>query len=178
MLQVPCMDSTQSGQVEWEPEDDIVRAYSPVHNASEDYEEQLTPVDLDSVMEAIIAPVETSEATSLPSQPIEEEFTVPLYDGASSTLCVSLLIIMSFVIKHGLTDCALQDLLNIICLHCPLPNFCATSVYSFKKFFKGSRILLRRNYYCSTCKTALSSEFASTCPNPACKKESSSRSSL
>ena len=154
------LDTSDTLPMEWEPEDNMIYSSDSV-----DHEE--------------IIPSVSSEATlslSSSERNIEDEFTNPLYEGAKITLGVSLLIIMSFVIKHGLTDSAVQDLLNIICLHCPLPNLCVTTLYIFKKYFVYSKIQSRRHYYCSSCKTVFCSEFDISCPNPACKKESSSRS--
>ena len=64
----------------------------------------------------------------------EGEFCYPLYTGGTITLGLSLLLIMSFVTNHGITDAAWQDLLTIISLHCP-SNLCVTSPYKFKQFF-------------------------------------------
>lgn len=46
----------------------------------------------------------------------EGEFCYPLYTGGTLTLGLSLVLIMSFVANHGITDAALQDLLTIISL--------------------------------------------------------------
>jgi hypothetical protein len=108
-----------------------------------------------------------AQTTARNSSNIEEEFTTPLYEGAQISLGISLLLLMSFVIKHGLTDSAVTDLLQIISIHCPIENFCITSLYLFKKFFAGSRFSSRKHYYCSLCKREVG-EFDEVCPNSSC----------
>ena len=60
----------------------------------------------------------------------------PLYTGANITAAVSYLLIMAFVIRHGLTGEALIDLLQLIELHCLLPNSCAKSAYFISLIIK------------------------------------------
>ena len=62
---------------------------------------------------------------------------------------------MSFVLKHNLTDAALQDLLNLIALLIPTPNICITSMYKFKNFFSSTQLDYARIYFCKKCKSAI-----------------------
>ncbi|XP_034566678.1 uncharacterized protein LOC117831893 [Notolabrus celidotus] len=61
----------------------------------------------------------------------------PLYDNASITVAECLLIIMSYVNCHKVTDKALSDLLKMFKLLCPdsLNTDCLNSVQKFKDFF-------------------------------------------
>ena len=43
----------------------------------------------------------------------------PIYPGAGITRSQSLLLVMSFVLRHGLSDEALDDLLSLLNLHSP-----------------------------------------------------------
>lgn len=88
----------------------------------------------------------------------------PLYTGANITAAVSYLLIMAFVIRHGLTGEALIDLLQLIELHCLLPNSCAKSAYFFHKYFIDYKIALKKHYYCKAC-LALLSIPGEDCPN-------------
>ena len=64
-----------------------------------------------------------------------ESADVPLYSGAPITVAVSMLLIITFAIRHSLTGLALVDLLTLVSLHCALPNQCASSMDLVKKFF-------------------------------------------
>ena len=61
-------------------------------------------------------------------------FSDLLYEGATLTLRLSIILIMSFAINHNLTDAALRDLLQIISLHCPSPNMCYIIVHLQETF--------------------------------------------
>ncbi len=82
---------------------------------------------------------------------------------------LSLILIISFVINLSLTDSALHDLLRIISLHCPSPNFCVTSLYILKKYFAATKFNFKRHYYCPSCKTSID-HLRLECPNVACGK--------
>ena len=100
-------------------------------------------------------------------EPHEDTFSHDLYNGAQISVGLSVILIMSFVINHGLTDAALRDLLQIISLHCPSPNLCITSLYIFKKFFAATKFNFKRHYYCPSCKTSID-DLRLECPNVAC----------
>ena len=72
---------------------------------------------------------------------------MPIYDGADLTENQSLLLLMSFVLKHHLTDQALNDLLTIMNLH--LPNVIPGTKYLFYKKFQHQTYV--RHYFCENC---------------------------
>ena len=51
-----------------------------------------------------------------------------LYLNASVSLVTALLLIMSFALKHNLTDAALQDLLQLVSYFIPKPNIWVSSL--------------------------------------------------
>lgn len=59
----------------------------------------------------------------------------PVYEGCPITVSVSMLLIMTLAMRHGLTGEALQDILTLISLHCISPNYCVESLRRFKQFF-------------------------------------------
>ena len=61
----------------------------------------------------------------------ESTLNSPIYHESKINLVTSMLLIMSFVLKHNLTDAALQDLLKVIALQIPTPNISITSIYKF-----------------------------------------------
>ena len=72
-------------------------------------------------------------------QPSDDVLNASLYHNASISLVTSPLLIMSFALKHNLTDAALQDLLQLISYFIPKPNICVTSLHSFKKTFNATQ---------------------------------------
>lgn len=59
----------------------------------------------------------------------------PLYDGAPVNVAVSMLLIITFAIRHSLSGVALVDFLTLVSLHCALPNQYRwfTVIYSVSK---------------------------------------------
>ena len=147
-LQVHCSDSsTESGVA---PEGDVPlhhdvgdisfnigqqdSYYLPTSSDSESNDDG-EAVTLDDIVHAYIphtSPSGTSESN-------EDAFSDFLYTGAQITVGLSVILILSFVINHNLTDAALRDLLHIISLHCPSQNLCVTSLYMFKKYFEATK---------------------------------------
>ena len=106
-------------------------------------------------------PTPSSTSTSLESQstvqseqPSDDVLNASLYQNAKISLVTALLLIMSFALKHNLTDAALQDLLQLISYLIPKPNIHVTSLYSFKKIFKFAQPNSSLIYYCKNCKAS------------------------
>ena len=99
-----------------------------------------------------------------------------LYDGSPLTAATSAVLMMKFKAKHKLSNEGLQDLLNLIKLHCPTPNKCIASSYLFnKQFGKKSEII---HYFCNSCFQTVDND-AEVCPNELCNNNLSySRSSF
>lgn len=80
--------------------------------------------------------------------PLESE--EPLYTGSRLTQAQSFLLILSFVLRHGLTGVALSDLLDLINIHCP-ENTQLTSKHLFLKELKPVEGHLQCHIYCPNC---------------------------
>ncbi|XP_039309929.1 uncharacterized protein LOC120358747 [Solenopsis invicta] len=78
----------------------------------------------------------------------DEQMRQPIYNGCQLTQEESDTLIMSFVIRHGLTDAALDDLLKLI--NCHLPITLNSSKYCFLKKM-NSVINVKTFYYCPEC---------------------------
>lgn len=76
----------------------------------------------------------------------------PLYEGASLSLSSSILLTLSFVLKHRLTGQCFTDLLAVIEAHCPKPNYCKTSVRKLFDHFKNIKGNLVQHTFCTFCK--------------------------
>lgn len=102
-------------------------------------------VDLSDV--SVYSTTQTTHANSPESTPNIVQHTIespplnnPIYYQSKLTLVTSLILIMSFALKHNLTDAALQDLLQLISHFVPTPNICIHSLHQFKKFFSSSQL--------------------------------------
>ena len=102
---------------------------------------------------------------------------VPLYSGAPITVAVSMLLIITFAIRHSLTGLALVDLLTLVSLHCALPNQCASSMDLVKKFFMKLKNPVQFHHYCSFCMEyqGLSLADDKLCKNRSCLKDLSKK---
>ncbi|KAM9424777.1 uncharacterized protein KZ484_004654 [Pholidichthys leucotaenia] len=79
---------------------------------------------------------------------LENEET--FYTGSQLTQAQSFLLILSFVLRHGLTGMALSDLLDLINIHCP-ENTELTSKHLFLKELKPIESHLQCHIYCPNC---------------------------
>ena len=59
----------------------------------------------------------------------------PLYPGATITFKITMILPLTFAVRHKLSNEAILDLLYIIEILCPKPNLCCKSVYKFKTLF-------------------------------------------
>lgn len=123
--------------------------------------------DLDSDEETDHESKENRETSSL----IAEEERQYLYKGAPITLGASLLLIMTFAVRHGLSGVALADLLILIELHCITPNLCRTSMKLLRAFFKQLRCPIELHYYCTFCRHYIGREKGPRCPNTHCLQD-------
>ena len=55
---------------------------------------------------------------------------------------------MAFSVRHKLSGVALEDLLELIQLHCPKPNKCTTELKEFQLFFQALKHPILKHYYC------------------------------
>ncbi|KXJ13021.1 hypothetical protein AC249_AIPGENE28168 [Exaiptasia diaphana] len=89
-----------------------------------------------------------------------------IYSGARLTLMASMLLVLTFSMKHSLTSDALSDLLILVELHCLSPNVFRTTTRLFNAFFKDIRSPIEFHYYCisKSCYTYLSTNPPELCP--------------
>ncbi|KAJ1530915.1 hypothetical protein ONE63_005754 [Megalurothrips usitatus] len=80
-----------------------------------------------------------------------EERDPPLYHGAPITLNESMLSILALTFTHNLSRSCLDDVLQLIAIHCPSFNLCKENTRLFKKHFAKSKSLVVRHYYCTSC---------------------------
>lgn len=81
------------------------------------------------------------------------EERVPLYETAKITKEESDVLIMSYIIRHGVTDYGLEDLLNLIDCHLPTPLY--PTKYKFLKNFPEVASF-KTFFYCPDCLVLIS----------------------
>lgn len=101
----------------------------------------------------------------------EPEHEPPLYPSARLTLSESMVAILIFYLRHSLSGVALVDLLELIELHCLVPNVCKSSLYLFKQHFEHIETPLVRHFYCSNCFRPLENSVSSCEECPVSEKE-------
>lgn len=85
---------------------------------------------------------ENDKNLNLPDMPIH------VFEGAQLKTAASMLLIMSYILEHNLTDEAFSDLLDLIALHCKQNNTIPTSVHLFKQWFHDLKVQPRKHLYC------------------------------
>lgn len=100
------------------------------------------------------------------SEKSEGEQSTPIYPGARLTVASSILLIITFMIRHSLTAAALTDLLILVELHCITPNLFRKSVTLFRRFFKDVKAPIEWHYYCSkkSCRSYIGKIKTDVCP--------------
>ena len=73
------------------------------------------------------------------------------FEGAQINMKESMLLIMTFALRHGLSGHALDDLLSLIELHCAAPNNLKTSLKGFRALFTDLNSPLQCCFYCTSC---------------------------
>ena len=92
-----------------------------------------------------------SDTESIPEQ-CQVEADDILYSGAPLSSTSSVVLLLSFVMKHKLTREAFNDLLAVIEAHCPRPNNCKTTVKKLFEFVSQAKGDIVKHYFCNYCK--------------------------
>lgn len=145
------------------------RFEEPALFANEKSKEDQTTSFADDFLEEIEIPEEEMDMTSAKCEdPLAKAAEKPLYSGARLTLGISMLLIVTFAVRHGLSGVALSDLLTLIELHCLLPNCCANTTKLLRDFFNQLKSPIQLHYYCSFCHEYFGAEKPTKCANTAC----------
>lgn len=102
----------------------------------------------------------------------------PLYAGSPVTFSVSLLLIITFAMRHNLTGLALADLLTLINVHLLVPNCFAKSTAVLNCFFRQLKKPIEYHYYCSFCYQYIGLKKISCCSNKYCSTDFSKKGAL
>ena len=72
-----------------------------------------------------------------------------LFSGAPITTTLSIILILSFVMRYKLTQEAFRDLLAVIEAHCPRPNNCKKEVKKLFEFVSPAKVNIVKHFFCS-----------------------------
>lgn len=112
-----------------------------------------------------------SPSTDETPEPQETTSVPPLYEGSALTAHSSSVLILQYKMRHQLTEEALADLLQLIKMHCPIPNQCPASVFLLKKHFPNLNYTVQLHHYCSRCMQGVDIGRHKTCTNELCKTD-------
>lgn len=101
-----------------------------------------------------------------------------LYTGSPVTFSVSLLLIITFAMRHNLSGLALADLLTLINVHLLVPNCFAKSSAVLNRFFRQLKKPIEYHYYCSFCYQYIGLQKNSCCSNKYCLKDFNKKGAL
>ena len=93
----------------------------------------------------------TASDSESSSKEHEREKNDMLYSGSPITSSSSVVLLLSFVLKHKLTREAFSDLLAVVEAHCPRPNNCRTTVKKLFQFVSEAKGDIVKHFYCSYC---------------------------
>lgn len=103
----------------------------------------------------------------------------PLFEGARLTLGVSMLLVITFAMRHSITGVALADLLLLIEVHLISPNYFGHSMKLLRDFFKKLKNPIEFHYYCSFCYEYIGAKrHPEHCTNKHCLQDFSKKGSL
>ena len=103
----------------------------------------------------------------------------PLFEGARLTLGVSMLLVITFAMRHSITGVALADLLLLIEVHLISPNYFGQSMKLLRDFFKRLKNPIEFHYYCSFCYEYIGAKrHPEHCTNKHCLQDFSKKGSL
>ena len=75
-----------------------------------------------------------------------------LYDGSPIEVQESIVLVLTYAVRHKLSYEAITDLLSLLNLYCPQPNYISKSFWLFQKFFKNVSAPNEHHYHCPLCK--------------------------
>ncbi|XP_070550109.1 uncharacterized protein [Ptychodera flava] len=95
----------------------------------------------------------------------------PIFPSAKLSVGVSMLLIITYVLKYHLSGEALTDLLQLINLHCAASHPGLQSIHVFFKYFQKLQNPLVFHHYCSSCLFKLDDPSVVICPNDVCHND-------
>lgn len=155
--------------------DDVLHLYDDEQAFADDYDEEGWEELWEADENLEKTSHEEDQQTSYGDQQ-EEKFL--LYPGAGITLGMSMLLIITFAMRHQLPGTALADLLTLIDLHLIAPNCFTRSMATLHKFFKQLKNPVQFHHYCSFCYEYIGIHKRTCCTNKHCLQDLTKKNSL
>lgn len=123
---------------------------------------------------------ETSDESSTETSQETDGSSLPLFEGARLTLGASMLLVITFAMRHSITGVALSDLLLLIEVHLISPNCFGHSMKLIRNFFKQLKNPIEYHFYCSFCfeYIGVNKSHSGHCPNKHCLQDFTKKGSL
>eukprot|EP00111_Clytia_hemisphaerica_P016517 TCONS_00048979-protein len=86
------------------------------------------------------------------------EESTPIFEGSNLSLGVSIMLIMTFIMRHHISGVALVDLLSLIELHMVSKNVFTASMKFIRKCFSKVRGVITLHYHCKECLAYIGTE--------------------
>ncbi len=117
-----------------------------------------THIELTEEIADLMEEIEIEDADT--ENPNENNENSLLYKEARVTVGESLLLIMTFSMRHKLSMIATADLLKLIELHCPSSNLAVSEMRKFRQYFKHLNHPIKKHFSCPNpkCQVYISSE--------------------
>lgn len=129
-------------------------------NNQEDGEEAVVDLEAEAEGEGEEGEEDSDEDDDGDEDPLEfedfEDYGMrPLYQNAPLSVRESAAAMLSFMVSHNLSASCVEDLINLIQLHCQPEGFVKLSLYKLKKYFHFKPADVKKIYYCSVCQGPL-----------------------
>ena len=99
-----------------------------------------------------------------------------IYPGATVTVSVSMLLVITYCTRYHLSGEAMADLLTLISIHCAEVHPGLQSLHNFMKYFHHLKSPIICHKYCSKCLLLLNDGIEhSVCPNDLCQLDLTKR---
>ena len=126
--------------------------------------------DFGSEFESVLEDLQDSnEAPGHSEDQNDSKKDKPLYHGSRLTLSLSVLLIATFVMRHGLSGESVADLLTLIELHCLSDNICVSSLRLYNKFLSKLKSPVKCYYFCEHCSAYFGLSLPTSCH--VCKRQ-------
>lgn len=105
---------------------------------------QLTDIKEDDIFQDALEDLRCTKYPRLK----QHEHCFPIFENAEITYEESMLLIMTFCVRHNLTGAATGDLIKLLSLHCPQNANIVKNLREFNLFVQALKSPLVKHYYC------------------------------
>ena len=93
----------------------------------------------------------------------DSTYNRPLYEGSKLTVGAVIVLLMTFILRHHLPWCAVDDLLMLLQLVLPVSSLLPKTRFLFEKAFRTCTGIIEFSYYCPYCFAIVESKHINNC---------------